>query len=252
MPSSSANRSFHSDQIKELVLECYENKTNYDILSDNEHLKPLLKHLYIKHGVNVQALVTVLLPLVAVVCGPKTKMRVLKKSMEIKLNHFSLICGEPSSGKSRAYEAVGIPIMQEILEKHGIEIEVQDYTKEGLEQHLIDNKGYGMVTTDEGATVLTAINSKTQEGKGEQSYVCMWWGGRASKKRLVSQSRTPPPTSLGILLLIQPEAYLAEVEKMSKGPFRNINVALICVVLRGSNLQVLLAVLCKRSFKLPF
>ncbi len=233
MPSSSANKSFHSDQIQELLEECYQNVTNFDILTENDDLKPLLSHLYLKHGVNAQALVTVLMPLVAVICGPKTKMRVLKKSMLSKLNHFKIIGGPPSSGKTRAYETVGIPIMDHVLERFGIQIEVHDYTKEGLEKHLCDQKGYGMVASDEGATVLGAINSKTQEGKGEQSYVCMWWGGRAAKKTLVTKSRTPPPTSLSILLLIQPEAYLAEVEKMSKGLFKNINVCLKCTYLLG-------------------
>ncbi len=67
-----------------------------------------------------------------------------------------------------------------------------------LEQHLIN--GYGLLTSDEGAMILAAINSKTQEGKAEQS----------SKTLVPTNSHITPHTLLSILIFIQPECYAAE------------------------------------------
>ncbi len=212
--AQSPHVSFHGYQIKEIIDKCVERTPKYNIFRCKRQLQPLFKHYYIKHGITVQAMIANMVPLAATICGPKTSMKVLKKSFKVKLNNFTMILGNPSSGKSRAYEAIIVPVLEAILAKYDTSLEIEDYTKEGLEQHLIDNNGYGLLATDEGATILASINSKTQEGKAEQNYVCRWWGGRASSKRLVQNSRITPPTSLGMLLPVQPECYAAELRRM--------------------------------------
>ena len=98
-----------------------------------------------------------------------------------------------------------------INQKHAIALQLETYTNAGVQNHQIMNKGYGLITSDEGHQFLATINLKQSKGEAEKSLLCIMWGGRGDTNTLAGGNRGFKTTSMSMCLFIQPEPLITEL-----------------------------------------
>lgn len=98
-----------------------------------------------------------------------------------------------------------------MCQKHGINIQLETYTNAGIQNHQIQNKGYGLITSDEGHQFISSFNVKQSKGEAEKSLLCKMWGGRGDTNTLVGGDRGFKSTSMSMCLFIQPEPLITEL-----------------------------------------
>ena len=130
------------------------------------------------------------------------------------LNEYLIAVCDPGGGKTNTFNRVVQPVIDILNKKHGIQIQLQNYTGAGLQKHQIDNKGYGLITGDEGERFFSSITMKQSKGEAEKALLCQLWGGRGDTNQLVNGSRGFEKTSISACLFIQPECFLKEINQL--------------------------------------
>ena len=130
------------------------------------------------------------------------------------LNEYLIAVCDPGGGKSNTFSRVIQPVLDNISQKHGLQIHLQSYTAAGLQKHQIDNKGYGLITGDEGQRFLSSISMKQSKGEAEKALLCQLWGGRGDSNLLANGSRGFDRTSMSTCIFIQPECLLKEITNL--------------------------------------
>jgi len=154
-----------------------------------------------------------LIPAVAALCGSKTFVET--GNFVNPLNTFTFIIGEPGCGKSRCQGRIWGPMCSMIAKKHGIQMNIDNFTAAGFQKHQIDNKGYGLITSSEGQRVLSSIHAKISKHEGEISRLNNVWDGVGDATLLKDGSRGYDSTSVSMCLFIQPEPCIAELAQLA-------------------------------------
>lgn len=152
-----------------------------------------------------------LLSMVAVLCGPNSKVNVEGSGFSSVLNQYFIAVCAPGGGKSTTFYKTIDPAMDKLKEKHGINVKLETYTTAGLQKHQVENQGYGLITGDEGHRFLTSVNVKQSKGESERSLLCKMWGGKGDFSTLVTGTRGFEKTSMSCCLFIQPQPLVHEL-----------------------------------------
>jgi len=100
-----------------------------------------------------------LLPLVACLAGPNTKLE-WTQNMYSPLNLYFINVLKSGGGKSNVFKYIVEESIRAIAEDSEAEGEmmsqliIQSYTSAGIQRHLADMNGYGILCTDEGSAFL--------------------------------------------------------------------------------------------------
>ena len=73
------------------------------------------------------------------------------------------------------YSRVVQPVLDHIKQKHCIQIQFENYRTAGIQKHQIDNKGYWLITEDEGHGCLSSISLKRSIEESEKAFPCYLW-----------------------------------------------------------------------------
>ena len=87
--------------------------------------------------------------------------------------------------------------------KHGLHIQLEHNTCAGIQKHQIENKGYGLITTDEGHRFLAGVSAKQAKGESEKAFLCKMWGGKGESTQLAGGTRGSDRTSMSTCIFIQ-------------------------------------------------
>ena len=152
-----------------------------------------------------------LISMTAALCGPNSQVSTRGGEFTNSLNEYLIAVCDPGGGKSNTYSRVVQPVLDHIQQKHRIQIQLENYTTAGIQKHQIDNKGYGLITGDEGHRFLSSIALKQSKGESEKAFLCKLWGGRGDANVLANGIRGFNKTSMSACVFIQPEPLLKEL-----------------------------------------
>ena len=71
-------------------------------------------------------------------------------------------------GKSCTYGNIITPVVDHVTANFAINVALEQYTMEGIQRHQEDNKGYGLIVSDKGHILLSAINAKHNRNEDER------------------------------------------------------------------------------------
>lgn len=155
-----------------------------------------------------------LLPLTATLCGTKCSITTKPGAFSSPLNTYSLCICDPGGGKSATYDYVISPVVDRMLSEHGLRIVLEQYTTAGIQRHQHDNKGYGLISTEEGSRFFAHVNAKQIRNEGERAILCKMWGGKGDLSILSDQERGFKTTSMSMAMFIQPDPLIHEMMQM--------------------------------------
>lgn len=95
-----------------------------------------------------------------------------------------------------------------------VQILLENYTTAGIQKHQIENKGYGIITGDEGHRFVSSVSMKQSKGEAEKALLCKLWGGRGDSNILANGTRGFDKTSMSACIFIQPEPLLHELRNL--------------------------------------
>ena len=155
-----------------------------------------------------------LLPLTSCLMGPKARICV-SGDYGSPLNIYAMSVSAPGGGKSSTYGNIISPVVEHVTANFAINVALEQYTMAGIQRHQEDNKGYGLIVSDEGHRLLSAINAKQNRHEGERGLLSKMWGGRGDFTTLRDRDRGFMATSMSMCVLIQPEPLLQELIGMA-------------------------------------
>ena len=119
-----------------------------------------------------------LLALTSSLVGPDTGLHMENCDFSTVLNQYLIAVCDPGGGKSNTYNHIINPVLDNIYQKTGKQIQLENYTGAGIQKHQIQNSGYGIITGDEGHRFLSNITVKQMKGESERALLCKMWGGK--------------------------------------------------------------------------
>lgn len=152
--------------------------------------------------------------LASALCGPNTKVTTRDGSFSNSLNTFLIAVCDPGGGKSNTFDRVIQPVLDNTCKRHGLNLQIESYTTAGIQAHQISNKGYGLITGDEGHRFLSSVNIKQNKGEAEKALLCKLWGGKGDTNALANGVRGFNSTSISAAVFIQPEPLLKELKSL--------------------------------------
>ncbi|XP_045161986.2 uncharacterized protein LOC123526803 [Mercenaria mercenaria] len=152
-----------------------------------------------------------ILSLTATLCGPKSDVSTRGGEFSNALNEYLIAVCDPGGGKSNTYSRVVQPVIDHMYRRHMLHIQLENYTSAGIQKHQTDNKGYGIITGDEGHRFMSSITMKQSKGESEKALLCKLWGGRGDANVLANGVRGFDRTSMSACVFIQPEPLLKEL-----------------------------------------
>ena len=152
-----------------------------------------------------------LLTMTSCLCGPKTKVTNENSSFSQSFNTNILNVSDPGGGKTTTYNNFMQPGIDLFKEKTGKHLNLETYTHAGLQNQQIANRGYGLISSDEGHRFFSQLKSKISKGDNEIPLLCKMWSGKGDSCTLNSGNRQFEATSMSINLAIQPEPLLNDL-----------------------------------------
>ena len=154
-----------------------------------------------------------LLSLTAAVCGPKTRI-VARGDYLSPLNLYTLAVCDPGGGKTATFANYVAPVIEILQAEQDVQISLENYTTAGIQRHQIYTGGYGLIISDEGHRILSAINAKQNRGDAEKALLSKLWTGLGDRTTLVDKDRSFKHTSMSMCILIQPAPLVHEMVSM--------------------------------------
>ena len=118
--------------------------------------------------------------------------------------------------RSRTYEKVMEAVLEYYYQKTGKRLNLENYTTAGIHNHQKDNRGLGLVTSDEGNRFLSSVQAKQAKGESERALLCKMWNGKGDFSNLAKGGRGFTETSMSLFLLIQPQPLLSELQNFTE------------------------------------
>ena len=90
---------------------------------------------------------------------------------------YCLVICDPGDGKSVKYSKVITPVLEAYTQRTGQTLDLETYTQASIHNNQVDNKRYGLVSSDEGHQFLSSIQNKERNGDAEKTLLCKMWSG---------------------------------------------------------------------------
>ena len=152
---------------------------------------------------------------IAALVGPETSVECRGTDFSLPLNLYNFIVSVPGGGKSVAFAKIIMPALEEIHEKHGVNLHLESYSSAGLQRQQGETGGRALLTSDEGQRLLAAMNAKQMRSEGERALLNKLWGGQGDSTVLLEKDRGMKKSSFSMVIFIQPAPLLAEMLPMS-------------------------------------
>ena len=209
----SGSKRFKSSCVNELYKSAYMSKFQW-----TDHLEePLGNYLELfSKAYNCPVTVSMgsLFPLTSTMCGSNTTIVARGDTFIMPMNLYSMVVSAPGGGKSVAFKHLIQGPCDTIQAEKAISIQIESYTVAGLQRHQQDNKGYALLTSDEGHRILASINVKQQKSEGERALLSKLWGGTGDKTVLLEKDRGFQKTAFSMCILVQPGPLITELACM--------------------------------------
>ena len=213
MSFSKLNKKFSSKDVLKTYKRAFRIPIPWDLIL-HEDIYNWINLFQDSNNCSINLVMPSLLSMTGSLCGPNTRVASMGNIFNSSLNCYNLAICDPGGGKSITFDKVIEPTLFNYQEKTGKSLHLENYTTAGIQNHQIQNKGYGLITSDEGHRFLSNVNSKQNKGESERSLLCKMWGGKGDHATLSTGSRGFDKTSMCINLFIQPQPMLEEISHM--------------------------------------
>lgn len=148
--------------------------------------------------------------------GPNARIQAHENGQSAPIILYMFTICAPGGGKSTCFENIIIPAGEVYEKSAGQSLLIENYTQAGMQNHQYESKGYGLLSSDEGVRVLSAIHGKQVKNEGERQFLCKSWNGLGDYTILREKERGYSRTALSMILYMQPEPFLGEFKHFSE------------------------------------
>ena len=197
--------------INNIILEAREITFPWNYVFDST-VKDWLECMARSRRAQPEFLVGALLAMTSVLIGPRSVIQATEFFKEPS-NIFTLTLCDTGAAKSAAYKiAVDDPLTELDAEIGGLA--VQDYTRKGLMQHLVQHGGRAIIVYPEMSEFLDLVLKKQNDLSGERQLYCkLFYGSKWTDTRIGKESNRVVVDNLCVSVggFAQPSVYLDQL-----------------------------------------